>query len=129
MTMTTTNKSPVLARMALALLLLAGARGASAGDDYLARSDSITPGVGDAVAHNTAVHTIDPWPPNVNNDHINIDGHRIQLGMRRYQANKSIQPRGISTSATYNGLVTPSQGDAGGGGDYGGNAGNAPDNK
>jgi hypothetical protein len=129
MTMTTTNTAPVLVRTAL-VLLLAGAGGAYAGEDYLARRDSITAGVGNAVAHNTAVQTIDPWPPHVNNDRINIDGHRIQLGMRRYQANKSIQPRGIATSPTYvNGVATPGQSDAGNGGDYGGNAGSAPDTK
>src|SRR5215813_8684314 len=99
--MTTTNNAALVTRMALALLLLAGARGASADEEYLARRDSITPGVGNAAAHNRAVHTIDPWPRYVGNDRINIDGRRIQLGMRRYQANKSIPPRGVSTSSMY----------------------------
>src|SRR5215475_15022415 len=114
MTITTRNKTPVIGSMAFALLL-AGAGGASADEEYLARRDSITPGVGNAMAHNRAVHTIDPWPRYVGNDRINIDGRRIQLGMRRYQANKSIPPRGVSTSSTYvNGaLGTAGQGDAG----------------
>src|SRR5215831_18272006 len=99
--MTTTNNAHLVTRLAL-VLLLAGAGGASASDDeYLARRDSITPGAGNAVAHNRAVHTIDPWPRHVGNDRINVDGRRIQLGMRRYQANKSIPPRGVSTSSTY----------------------------
>ena len=127
--MATTNNARVITRMALALLLLAGAGGASADEEYLARRDSITPGVGNAVAHNRAVHTIDPWPRYVGNDRINIDGRRIQLGMRRYQVNKSIPPRGVSTSSMYyNGqLGTAGQGDAGS--DYGANPANTTDNK
>src|SRR5262245_23101256 len=128
---TTTNNAPLVTRIALALLLLAGAGGASASDDeYLARRDSITPGVGNAAAHNRAVHTIDPWPRYVGNDRINVDGRRIQLGMRRYQANKSIPPRGVSTSSTYFGqLGTVGQSDPGFGSDYGANPGNSTDNK
>jgi len=127
--MTTTNNAPLVTRIALALLLLAGAGGASADEEYLARRDSITPGVGNAMAHNRAVHTIDPWPRYVGNDRINVDGRRIQLGMRRYQANKSIPPRGVSTSSTnFNTLsVTPGQNDAGLGSDYGANPGNSAD--
>ena len=115
--------------MALTLLLLAGAGRASADEEYLARRDSITPGVGNAAAHNRAVHTINPWPRHVGNDRINVDGRRIQLGMRRYQANKSIPPRGVSTSSTYfngqPGLL--GQSDPGLGSDYGANPGNSGD--
>src|SRR5262245_62412722 len=123
--MTTTNNAPLVTRIALALLLLAGAGGASADEEYLARRDSITPAVGNAVAHNRAVHTINPWPRYVGNDRINIDGRRIQLGMRRYQANKVIPPRGVSTSSMYyNGqLGTAGQGDSGS--DYGANPANS----
>ena len=126
-----TTTAPLVTRIALVLLLLAGAGGASASDDeYLARRDSITPGVGNAPAHNRAVHTINPWPRYVGNDRINIDGRRIQLGMRRYQANKSIPPRGVATSSTYFGqLGTAGQGDPGVGSDYGANPGNSTDNK
>jgi len=127
--MTTTNNAPLVTRIAVALLLLAGAGGASADEEYLARRDSITPGVGNAMAHNRAVHTIDPWPRYVGNDRINIDGRRIQLGMRRYQANKSIPPRGVSTSSTYfNGQPgILGQSDPGLGSDYGANPGNSAD--
>src|SRR5262249_18547560 len=127
-----TTTAPLVTRIALVLLLLADAGGASASDDeYLARRDSITPGVGNAPAHNRAVHTINPWPRYVGNDRINIDGRRIQLGMRRYQANKSIPPRGVSTSSTYsNGqLGTAGQSDAGLGSDYGANPGTSTENK
>ena len=126
--MTITNNAPVITRVTLALLL-ASAGGGYADEEYLARRDSITPGVGNAVAHNRAVHTINPWPRYVGNDRINVDGRRIQLGMRRYQANKSIPPRGVSTSSTYfngqPGLL--GQSDPGLGSDYGANPGNSGD--
>jgi hypothetical protein len=129
--MATKNDAPIITRMALASLLLAGAGGASADEEYLARRDSITPGAGNAAAHNRAVHTINPWPRYVGNDRINIDGRRIQLGMRRYQENKSIPPRGVSTSSTYfNGQPgAPGQGDPALGSGYGASPGNSTDNK
>jgi hypothetical protein len=129
--MATKNDAPIITRMALASLLLAGAGGASADEEYLARRDSITPGAGNAAAHNRAVHTINPWPRYVGNDRINIDGRRIQLGMRRYQENKSIPPRGVSTSSTYfNGQPGAlGQGDPALGSGYGASPGNSTDNK
>ena len=130
--MTSTSRLLVIRTTVLATLLLAGVGGAAAGDDYFARRDSISRGFGNSVAHNRAVHTIDPWPPYVANDRINIDGRRIQLGMRRYQANKSIPPRGLSTSSiNFNTLQigTPGQTDAGLGSDYGASPGAPPDNK
>ena len=130
--MTSTNRAPVITTTVLATLLLAGASGATADEDYFARRDSITAGFGNSVAHNRAVHTIDPWPPYVANDRINIDGRRIHLGMRRYQANKSLPPRGLSTSSiNFHTLQigTPGQNDAGLSSDYGANPGAAPDNK
>ena len=130
--MTFTNRAPVIKATMLATLLLAGVSGAAADDDYFARRDSITAGFGNSVAHNRAVHTINPWPPYVANDRINIDGRRIHLGMRRYQANKSLPPRGLSTSSiSFNTLQlgTPGQNDAGLGSDYGASPGAPPDNK
>jgi len=125
--MTKTNEVSAIIGMALALLLACAGRG-WADEEYLARRDSITVGLGNSVAHNRAVHTIDPWPRYVGNDKINIDGRRIQLGMRRYQANKSIPPRGFSTSNMNfynqngtNGAPAQSDTDAA--------PGNSPDNK
>src|SRR5205085_11536580 len=97
-TMAATNKTSRAVLMA-ALYVIQGAGAAHAGDDqYLDRMDKITFGAGNAVAHNIAVQTINPWPAYVHDDRINIDGRRIALGYRRYQANRSIPPRGLSTS-------------------------------
>ena len=75
--------------------------------DYRLRSDSITVRHGNAVAHNIAVQTIDPWPRYVGNSRIEIDGERLYLGVKRYKANKSIPPRGLSTQTI---SVTPNNG-------------------
>jgi hypothetical protein len=84
----------------------------------LRRSDTITLGAGDAVAHNLAVQTIDPWPPWARNDRINMEGHRAELAITRYQANKSIPPQTLDTSSISigTGAALPQ----GGGGSQGG---------
>ena len=74
----------------------------SAGDgQYFDRMDKITSGAGNAVAHNIAVQTINPWPRYVHNDHISIDGRRIGIGFTKYQKNRSNPPRGLSTTAGF----------------------------
>lgn len=65
---------------------------------YLHARDTITLSAGDAVAHNKAVQTIDPWPAYARKTHQTTDGKRIHLGMTRYQENKSIEPVGMSTN-------------------------------
>ena len=105
--MAATNKTSHVVLTA-ALCAMQGAGAAIAWDDqYLDRMDKINAGAGNAVAHNIAVQTIDPWPPNVRNDHIAIDGRRIALGHRRYQANRSLPPRGLSTSGLTFSSSTP----------------------
>jgi hypothetical protein len=66
-------------------------------DDYLSRRDTVSLGAGDAQATNAATHTLDPWPPHSKNTNINIDGARVQVGMDRYQSNKSLKPKGLAT--------------------------------
>ena len=101
--MVRSNRWWIAAALPLAALLV-GTGPASAGDDeefaqYRARRDSITPGHGNSVSHNIAVQTVNPWPPNVNNSRIDVDGERLLLGIRRYQANRSIPPAGIATQS------------------------------
>ena len=59
---------------------------------YLRRSDFITLGAGDAVAHNKAVQTINPWPAWASNDRINMDGDRAYIAVRRYKEDKVKPP-------------------------------------
>lgn len=70
---------------------------------YRAQRDSITAEHGNAVAHNIAVQTIDPWSAASRNNRINVDGERILVGTDRYKANKSIEPKGLSTQAVSTG--------------------------
>jgi hypothetical protein len=76
-------------------------------DQYLRRSDTITLGAGDAVAHNNAVHTINPWPSWARNDRINLEGNRAALAIKRYQENKSIPPQTLETSSVPMGVGAP----------------------
>jgi hypothetical protein len=91
---------PLLAAGPIALC--AGA--ASAGDrgwldEYRWRGDSITIEHGNAIAHNIAVQTIDPWPRYAGKSRIDVDGGRLLIGVKRYKANKSIPPRGLTTQS------------------------------
>jgi hypothetical protein len=120
----------LLGALALAQVVL-GASTGSAHDDfftddfffgdfdvYRRRSDSITFGHGNAVAHNIAVQTIDPWPPYVGRSRIDVNGERLlgrELGkqpsfvggVRGYKENKSIPPKALSTQQI---SITPTNG-------------------
>ena len=74
---------------------------AGCSDIYFDRRETVFSGAGDAVASNIAVQTIDPWPPNVGNTRISMNGDRAVLASQRYRANRVIPPRGTSTSSTY----------------------------
>ena len=84
-----------VAAASLALGLLPGCR------DYFDRKDSISLGIGNAVAENKAVHTIDPWPPGVFKKHQTSDGLRIEKAIDRYRENKPPE-RSIEQSITRN---------------------------
>ena len=92
----TGSNDAMRARIA-AIALCFATLGLGACEEYRARSDSIIAEHGNAVAHNIAVQTIDPWPAASRNKHIDIDGERILIGAERYKANKSIEPKGLAT--------------------------------
>ena len=71
--------------------------------DYGGPRDTITIHLGNSVAHNIAVQTIDPWPRHAGNSRIDVDGQRLMIGMTRYKANRSLPPRGLSTQSNGNG--------------------------
>ena len=83
---------------------------------YLHARDTVTLNAGDAVAHNKAVHTIDPWPANSRKAHHTTNGQRMVLGMKRYQNNESLEPQGLSTNNVYDDQNAPQGPAAGGGG-------------
>ena len=81
---------------------------------YLHARDTISLGAGDAVAHNMAVQTIDPWPVYARKKHQTTDGKRMHLGMERYQENRSIEPVGMSTNNEFDQPDGPPPADPGG---------------
>jgi hypothetical protein len=85
------------------LLLCAGVALAACTSDqsheYLAHSDRVTAGAGDAVASNRAVHTINPWSAPSHKTQIDMDGKRAGLATKRYETNTSIKPKGLNGDA------------------------------
>jgi hypothetical protein len=86
---------------AAVLLLSAGAGLGSCTSDqsheYLAHTDRVTSGTGDASAANKVVHTINPWPAHSRNTQIEMDGKRAGLAAKRYESNTSTKPKGLSS--------------------------------
>jgi hypothetical protein len=71
-----------------ALVLAAATLGAplaGCSDLYTARRNSIALGAGDAIAANTAMQTVDPWPPQSGNPNLPFDGQRMQAAVERYR--------------------------------------------
>ena len=82
---------------------------------YLHARDTISLSAGDAVAYNRAVQTIDPWPASARKTSQPTNGKRINLGMKRYQENKSLEPKGMSTNNEFDTPEDPPPGDPSGG--------------
>jgi len=81
----TSNRQQILKSVALVAVMTAMA-GCAGQAQYFDRSDTITPGVGDAIAHNKAVHTINPRPRRAYDTHIHHSGERMSHAMDRYNA-------------------------------------------
>jgi len=60
--------------------------------DWFERRDVVTLQAGDAVAANKAMQMRDPWPPFVNNRHIQFDGVVMDGAIDRYRAGTVIEP-------------------------------------
>jgi len=89
------------------VVLMAGAAAfwiarAYAGEEYLQRTDTITMSAGNAKEVNSAIHTIDPWPPHVYNRRIPANGARMTGAIQRYQ-----QPQVNAPPAIIPGGLTP----------------------
>lgn len=107
----------VRSALVIVLGILSGVGVACAWDhQYTDRMDSITKSAGNAVAHNKAVQTVDPWPRYVGNNRISIDSQRIAIGHQKYRANKSTAPAANATSGIQ---LNVSQSNGAAGGDAG----------
>src|SRR5262249_26540066 len=89
------NRRLGLRATAATLILAAGmALGACTSDqthEYLAHTDKVTSGAGDAVAANKAVQTIEPWPVHSQKTQIDMDGKRAAAASKRYETNADKQ--------------------------------------
>lgn len=63
---------------------------------YLGHNDTVTVGAGNAQAANRAIHEVDHWPNASRKTHIDQDGRRAALAVKRYERNESIDPKGLS---------------------------------
>lgn len=88
------------AMLAAALAAMTGAALPALADDYdyFDRRDTISSSAGNANAANMAIQTIDPWPPYSRNTKSHLNGNRAGVAITRYQQNKSISPKGLSTT-------------------------------
>ncbi len=86
--------------LGVAVLMISASSTALFADDdtHWGHSDFITRQAGDAIAVNKAAQTIDPWPAASKNRNLDVDGKRAEVAIKRYELNKSIQPRGLATT-------------------------------
>ena len=115
--MTLTNS---LARAAALIAACGTLNSFALADDYRLRSDGIDFGAGEAPAANIAIQTINPFPRNSWNTRIDVNGQRLLVGIKRYQANQSLEPQGLSTQN----INTTNNNGSGSGGAGGSPAGN-----
>jgi hypothetical protein len=78
---------PVVAALLLSAAMASGACTSDQRHEYLAHTDRVTNGAGDAVAANRATHTIDPWPVHSEKTQIDMDGKRAASASKRYETN------------------------------------------
>ena len=90
---------PYLLMLGLGGLVLTGCRDYPEWDEYRARRDGITLEAGNAVRHNIAVQTIDPWPNHAGNTEIDIDGERATRTIERYKRGKVAEPEAPPTQS------------------------------
>ena len=67
-------------------------------NQVVSRRDSLAPSFGNAMAANTALQTIDPWPRNVENTHIHTDGVKTGNAIERYQTPVSSEESSSSSA-------------------------------
>ena len=84
---------------------------AACSDDYWNRRDTIALGVGDAIASNQAMQTVDPWPPYSGDKNIAFNGEKMQAAVQRYRTGKVIAPEdsqpAVSAAATAQNVTQP----------------------
>ncbi len=80
------NHSPILPGILAKLTITVSLIAMTGCSEYTARRDAIAPSFGNALASNTALQTIDPWPRYVERTHIHTDGARASNAIDAYRA-------------------------------------------
>ncbi|MGI9414899.1 MAG: hypothetical protein ACR2PM_14585 [Hyphomicrobiales bacterium] len=98
-----TNNLHQTLKSAAIIALVTALTGCASSQQYLDRSDTITMGIGDAVAHNKAIHIINPRPRHAYRTHIHHSGERMSHAMDNYNAGPASTQS--SSAADTNGQV------------------------
>lgn len=83
---------------AAAAAALAGWLAGCSSDIAWDRRETVALSSGDAVAANTAIQVVDPWPPYSANKNLAANGQRMQSAVERYRNNQVIPPVSAMTS-------------------------------
>lgn len=82
-------------------LCLASFMLAACSSDYINRSDKTSLYAGDSVAHNKAVHIIDPWPHHAERTATDTDSKRMIVAVEKYEKGpKTTSSAGKAPAAT-----------------------------
>jgi hypothetical protein len=98
---------PFTKKALLSLALSGGLVALSGCAEYFDRRDTIALSSGNAVATDKVTHMVDPWPPVSADKNLEFNGERMENAMQRYRTNRTYEPSGTGTSATYDQAKKP----------------------
>lgn len=87
------KKSIIQATAIASLTALSGCQ------EYLVRSDLVSPYAGNAAAHNASIQTVDPWPRYVYDTDLETSGQRQAVAIKKYHAGPEDENAAPSTPA------------------------------
>ena len=90
-----------LAKRGLAAVIGLGAVISGCSDIYYDRRETVLFGADNAVAANSAVQTVDPWPPGSSNRNASTNGQVVAAAIERYRTGRVFIPIGNGTSSSY----------------------------
>ena len=89
------------AKRGLAAVIGLGAVISGCSDIYYDRRETVLFGADNAVAANSAVQTVDPWPPGSSNRNASTNGQVVAAAIERYRTGRVDIPIGNGTSSSY----------------------------
>jgi hypothetical protein len=89
------------AKRALAAVIALGSVVGGCSDIYYDRRETVLFGADNAVAANSAVQTVDPWPPGSSNRNASTNGQVVAAAIERYRTGRVFIPIGNGTTSSY----------------------------